>query len=255
MMFKLSVSLAAIVLAACTSVGHAVAASESSEQDRLRRYAELQQRIERAESIKAIERLQNAYGYYQDRFLFKEIPRLFTANQPRVYWQDDVWEGQEGLRRLWLGYLSKVLSEGTNGPVAGRIFDMPQWQGIVTVAADNKTAKGRFRTSGKVAKHRDHEYWLSAVYENEYVNEDGVWKFKTMRLCFPWSASYFEGWQDLAKNSGTRWLPPPPKQYRPNRQVNERERCNDRYPDAGVMPFHFANPVTGKAPSIAGARP
>ncbi len=254
MIAKMNLLASAAVMFACT-LSVPAATAESSEQARLQRYEALQRRIERAESIKAIERLQNAYGYYQDRFLFKEIPQLFTAKQPRVIWQDGVWEGREGLRRLWLGYLSTTLSEGTNGPVAGRIFDMPQWQGIITVAPDNQTAQGRFRTFGKVAKHRDHEYWLSAVYENEYVNEGGTWKFKTMRLCFPFAASYFEGWQDLDADSGMSWLPPPARAHRPNRQVNETERCEDRYPEAGVLPFHFANPVTGKPPSIAGVRP
>lgn len=233
------------------------AVAEASEQERLQRYEAVQRRIERAESIKAIERLQNAYGYYQDRFLFNEVPKLFTTSRPRVYWQDGVWDGRDGLRRLWLGYLSTTLSGGTNGPVAGRIFDLPQWQGIITVAPDNQTATGRFRTFGKVAKHRDHEYWISAVYENDYVHEDGVWKFKTMRLCFPWAASYFEGWQNLDSTSGTRWLPPPQRSHRPDRQVNASERCQDRYPEPGVLPFHFTNPVTGQpfATPTAGVRP
>jgi hypothetical protein len=236
-------SCAALLLAGMLN---AVTVAAASEEERARRYEELQKRIERAESIKAIERLQNAYGYYQDRFLFKEIPVLFTAKQPRVIWQDGVWEGRAGLQRFWLGYLSETLSGGTNGPVAGRLFDMPQWQGVITVAPDNKTAHGRFRTTGKVAKHRDHEYWISAVYENEYVNEGGVWKFKTLRLCFPWAASYFEGWQNVDAHSGTSWLPPPSRKHRPDRQVSDTERCSDRYPEAGVLPFHFAHPVSGK---------
>lgn len=239
--------LACAVLAAFGSVG--AARAETSEQARLQRYAALQGRIERAESIKAIERLQNAYGYYQDRFLFKEIPKLFTTDRARVQWQDDVWEGRDGMRRLWLGYLSETLSDGTNGPVAGRIFDMPQWQGIVTVAPDNRTAQARFRTFGKVAKHRQYEHWLSAVYENDYVNEGGVWKFKTMRLCFPWSASYFEGWQNVGADSGMSWLQAPRRAHRPDRRASESERCTDRYPQAGVMSFHFDNPVTAAKPS------
>lgn len=204
--------------------------------------------MERLEDIKAIERLQFAYGYYQDRFLYDQVASLFAARDPEVHWLGGVWVGEAGLRRLWLGYARKTYAGGANGPVAGRLFDLPQWQGVVTVAPDGESAKGRFRSLGKFAVYRKSEYWISGVYENDYVKEGGVWKIKVMRFCSPWSAVYTEGWQNADPAAMTAlWSPPPDAADRADRPETPTERCADQYPHAGVLPFDFANPVTGAA--------
>jgi len=199
------------------------------------------------EAVKAIERLQYTYGSYQDRFLFAELLTLFSNDAPEAHYMGGVWKGQVGLKRLWLGYFSSTYANGAVGPVAGRVFDMPQWQGVIDVSPDSQTGRGRFRTLGKYAVYHEKEEWIAGIYDNDFVKEDGVWRIKIYRFCSPWSAEYFEGWQDIdAAKRAPQWVLYPKDPNGPDRLETAAEQCTDQYPNPGLVPFRFNNPVTGK---------
>lgn len=238
-----AIAVAALLGAGIATAGAASAAGESST-DRAKRWSDLQNRIERLEAVKSVERLQFISGYYQDRMLFKELPTLFT-DDAKVQWIHDVWEGRKAIDDFWVGYFGATFSNNTFGPVPGRLFELPQWQEIVTVGPDNKTAKSRYRTVAKMAYYREKELWIAGVFENEYVNEDGVWKISSMKFCSPWSAHYTEGWQDVNWSETPEWMPPRPPGISPTRKATPAEQCKDRYPDVGIDDFHFTHPVGG----------
>jgi hypothetical protein len=219
----------------------------SSEENSEARLQTIIQRLNRMEAVKAVERLQYTYGYYQDRFLFAEVLSLFSNDAPEAHYMGGVWKGQTSLKRLWLGYISSTYANGAVGPVAGRLFDMPQWQGVIDISSDSRTAKGRFRTLGKYAVLHEKEEWIAGIYDNDYVQEDGVWKIKVYRFCSPWSADYFEAWQDIdAAKRAPQWVLYPKDPNGPDRLETAAERCTDQYPNPGLVPFRFNNPVTGK---------
>lgn len=206
----------------------------------------IEKRLEVVEAIKAIEKLQSVYGYYQDRFLFNQIPTLFAEKGAEAHYDGGVWTGQAGVRRLWLGYLSKAYSNGTNGPVAGRMFDMPQLQGVVDVSPDGLSGKARYRTLGRLAVYHQKEEWVAGIYENDYVKENGKWKFKIFRFCKTWSAPYHQGWKDVQANTPVQWKLYPEDPDGPDRLETAGEACEDHYPQPGLVAFHFEHPVTGK---------
>lgn len=211
--------------------------------DESMRKASLAQRIEKLEAIKAVERLQYAYGYYQDRFLFDQLPALFASKGTAAHFDGGVWEGPDGVRRLWTGYFRNTYAKGATGPVAGRMFDLPQWQSVVTISADGLSARGRFRTVGELAIYREMEDMVAGVYENDFIKENGLWKFKSLRFCTTWRAPYGDGWKDIEASSPHRLSLFPESPDGPDRVASKDELCSDRYPEnAGVMPFHFVNP-------------
>jgi hypothetical protein len=232
---------AMLVLGLLASVG--AIAAESAAGD----LKDLERRLERVEAIKAIERLQSIYGYYQDRFLFDQPPTLFTRKQPAAYFDNGVWEGTAGVERLWLGYFRKTLARNTKGPLAGELFDQPQMQGVVTVAEDGQTASATFRTLGRRVKYGQHEEWIVGLYNNDYVKEDGVWKFKTLRYCTLWAAPYTKGWKDVEPVKPVRWQLYPRNAEGPNRLATDAERCPSGYPKAVTGDFSFKHPVTGES--------
>ncbi|MGY1411007.1 MULTISPECIES: nuclear transport factor 2 family protein [unclassified Luteimonas] len=234
----------ALVLAAGAATAWAAQPRRESAAERSQRWSELQHRIERLEAVKAVERLQYISGYYQDRMLFKELPTLFT-DDGKVQWIHEVWEGKEAINRMWVDYFGATFSNGTFGPVPGRLFELPQWQEIVTVSEDNLSARSRYRTLAKMAYYREKELWIAGVFENEYVKEDGVWKISSMKFCSPWSAGYTEGWQDVRWSANPEWMPAKPAGIAPSRQASAAEECKDRYPDVGTEDFHFQHPVGG----------
>lgn len=199
----------------------------------------LDHRIARLEAIKAVERLQFAYGYYEDRFFFAEVASLFAADAPSVQWGDRIWSGRDGVKRFWTGYMRSVLANGRDGPVAGALFDLPQWQGAITVSEDGQSARARYRTIGRLAVYRQKEFWISGYYENSYVREAGAWKFKAMKFCPIWSSRYTDGWQDAAAKDALAWLPPPPASARASRAARPAEECAKPYPEGTPRDFDF----------------
>lgn len=183
-MTRTVLAAAAIWLAALGQVSTAAA-------DDQQRRAALDARLKRLEAINAIERLQNSFGYYQDRFLFDQSVALFARQGAEIHDDGALWIGPAGLAR-WKSSLRKRFSP-SGGPVAGAMLDRPQVQGVIDVAPDGRSAKARYRALGRSAVYGVSEDWIGGVYENDYVLEDGIWKIKTYRYCTTWTAPYQSG--------------------------------------------------------------
>ncbi|HLY78315.1 MAG TPA: nuclear transport factor 2 family protein, partial [Caulobacteraceae bacterium] len=142
--------------------------------------AALANRLGMLEDAAQIRALQYKYSYYMDKFMFDEIVDLF-AEDAELRFMGGIFRGKAGARRLYGG------GSGLKGPVDGILFDHHQIQDIVDVAPDRKRAWGRFRTFMQGGVHETHpspppnipsQFWEGGVYENEYVKDAGVWKFK-----------------------------------------------------------------------------
>jgi hypothetical protein len=54
-------------------------------------------------------------------------------------------------------------------------------QPVVTLAADGQSAKGRWHIMAMLGGYGTSASWAGGVYENQYIRENGVWKFKEVR--------------------------------------------------------------------------
>lgn len=205
--------------------------------------AEQETRLERIEAIQAIEKLQFAYGYYQNRFLFDEPPTLFTNANPEVHYDGAIWRGSSGLKRLWGEHFPRAFGTSGRGPVAGLMFDQPLFQGVIDIAPDGSRATGRFQTIGRYALYGKDERWVGGVYDNDYVREGGVWKIKVMRYCTTWAAPYNRGWIEADAPTDLPWM-----SYDDNGHPDELTDadCANAYPGGGMIPFRYPHPVTGQ---------
>jgi len=209
----------------------------------------LDARLTRVEDMKAIERLQNAYGYYQNRFLFTEPPTLFSSDRPEVHYDGGVWIGKASVQRLWQRHFPAVFGTDGKGPRAGVMFDQPMFQAVVDVAEDGRTAKARFQTIGRFASYGQDERWVGGVFENDYVKEGGIWKIKVLRYCSSWDAPYNRGWKDGVSSGPLPWTNYA-KAGRPDRI--DKSACPRVYPEGGAVTFRYLHPVTGKPVAQAG---
>jgi hypothetical protein len=185
-------------------------------------------RIERLQDVSEVENLQRAYGYYVDKSLWYDLADL---------WTDD-GTLEIGGRGVFLGrlrvyeYMSVGL--GAPGPKPGMLYDHQQFQPIVTINPDGKTAEARaiaFVTSGGG--------WGHNYYENDYVKEDGVWKMQSLHGPFNMYSGYDIGWLDnTTLNTFPEKFDPPPDL--PPTVIYLT------YPNYYVEPFHYPNPVTGE---------
>jgi hypothetical protein len=79
-----------------------------------------------------------------------------------------------------------------------------------------------------------------AIYENEYVKVDGVWKIKSLHQYTTFIADYDKGW-----SQGPRPSPGVSATLPPDRRPSVVDQS---FPIFFVQPFHYPNPVTGLPP-------
>ncbi len=155
------------------------------------RVERLQAHIESVESIRAIKRLQYAYGHYVELGLWNDFADLFTADAVTNY-QSGV-RGKDAIRLL---FFEKV-GQGKLGLSEGRIYPHILFQPVISLAPSGRTAKGRWRILAMLGGYGGSATWYSGVYENEYVLEDGVWKISVLHSEPKVTAAYTAaGWKD-----------------------------------------------------------
>lgn len=199
----------------------------SQDMDQLRaEMATFGTRLTRMRDVSEIEKLQRSYGYYVDKQQWYDIMDLFTddgvleiGGRGRFVGKDRVFE-----------YLRTGL--GPIGPVPGVMHDHQQFQGIVTVSDDGRTAEGRwtaFVMGGQV--------WGDVIYENDYVKENGVWKIKYLHAPFNMYASVANGWiSNTTPNTRPESFLPPPDL--------PPSKVYLTFPNYYNEPYHYVNPVT-----------
>jgi hypothetical protein len=196
--------------------------------------ATLEQQMQLLEDTKAIKRLQRAYGYYVDKKLSREIGALF-ANDPATSAElggSGVYVGKGRVAEFY----DRII--GGEGLSEGDLFNHMILQGIVHVADDGLTAKGRWRALIQIGTHGETAVWAEGPYENEYVKEDGVWKFSKVHWYQTFSAPYDPGWHKAPQP-----MEPPMTDFPSDRPPSVSYQS---YPSVFQPPYHYANPVSGR---------
>ena len=201
--------------------------------------AEAERTIARVKDVHEIENLESAYGYYLDKNLWNSLADLFAEHGSMELAQRGVYKGQKRVREFLLG----VFGRGKEGPVAGRLGNHIQMQSVIHVAEDGRTAKIRQRMFQQMT-FGPRASLGGAVYENEAVKENGVWKFSSVHAYNTFSAGYEGGWTHAAGGS----VPGPSKDLPPDAPPTFAFKM---FPAVYDIPFHYANPVTGRTETPA----
>ncbi|MEH3107581.1 MAG: nuclear transport factor 2 family protein [Sphingomonas fennica] len=194
------------------------------------RIAALERRAQAAEDHLAIQNLQAAYGYYVDKTLYDEAADLFAADATLEIAGRGLFRGQARIRT----YLNALpaLEHGT-------VFNHMQLQPVIHVAPDGQSAAGRWRAFIQIGWLGREARWGEGIYENRYVREDGVWKIARLHFFTTYYVEYDRGW-----NHGGVPLAPPLADAMPDAAATI---AYGAFPHVFVPPFHYANPVTGRA--------
>jgi hypothetical protein len=186
--------------------------------------------LARTHSVRAIENLQAMYGYYIDKGQWKKASALFSRNGTYEFGQSGVYIGNAHVERA----LSLM---GPPGLEEGQLNNYVMVQPIIHVSADNRTAKARWRSDVQLARAGKGR-WGGGVYENEYVNDKGTWKFTKLHYYVTFWGDYEQGW-------ATKPIPmdPPSSAIPPDQPPT---LVYQSFPKLQVVPYHYANPVTNK---------
>ncbi|HUQ50898.1 MAG TPA: nuclear transport factor 2 family protein [Gammaproteobacteria bacterium] len=201
------------------------------------RAATLEREITALEDVNAIKRLQRIYGFYTDKQLWSEAASLFAADGTIEVGGRGVYVGPERIRAF-------LALNGPETPQPKRLFDHMQLQPVIDVAADGRTAQGRWHVFAQEAVHGEYANWGLGVLENEYVKEDGVWKIRREHFFTTMYTPYADGWGKTALPNEA-----PSPQLAPDRPPTV---AYEAYPKALVVPFHYHHPVTTASANTPG---
>jgi triacylglycerol lipase len=190
--------------------------------------------IERVKDFHALDNLQSAYGYYLDKNLWNNLADLFAKDGSIELAQRGVYKGQKRVR----DFLFAVFGRNGEGPVAGRLGNHVQMQPVIHISEDGQSAKIRVRMMQQLS-FGARASMGGSVYENEAVKEDGVWKFSVDHTMNTFTAAYDGGWM----RTSSTVVPGPSKDLPPDAPPTLVFKM---FPVVYDIPFHYANPVTGR---------
>lgn len=186
--------------------------------------------LARAESVRALENLQAMYGYYIDKGQWKQAASLFSKDGSWEFGQSGVYIGNARIERA-LGLA------GPPGLEPGQLNNYVMVQPIIHVSADNRTAKARWRSDVLLSRNGTGR-WGGGIYENEYVNDNGTWKFTKLHYHVTFWGDYDAGW-------GGKAIPMdgPSTEFPPDKPPTV---VYESFPKLQVVPYHYNNPVSGQ---------
>jgi hypothetical protein len=199
-------------------------------------------KLAQALTFDGAENVCNAYGYYIDEFLWDETADLFSTNGWKELSYIGTFIGRERIRQ------SMVNRYGRGGRKSAAMQFHQKTQPYVTVAKDGQRANIRLRLLQFGSSPTSPGSWISGIYENQVIHEEGIWKIQGMDLDYVWLANYKGGWSGIVAGSSKIYAPTPEviAKFPPDAPL--RGVVFPPFPDIAPMGFHFPNPVSGHRP-------
>ncbi len=195
--------------------------------------AEVEHRLGLLEDFQQIENLQMRYGYYLATLQWDRLANLFAADGNIEIALRGAYVGRASIRRSLNLY-------GEPGVHEGNLHNHMQFQPVIDVADDGKTARVRARAFSMMGNYGKAGMWMGGIYENQFVKENGVWKFHHDQVFNTYFIPYDQGWKDVQPR-------PPPGVSATNPPDRPPSVQFEMFPRPTTMPpFHYKNPVTGK---------
>ena len=207
---------------------------------------DIARRLRVLNAYEGAENVSNAYGYYIDEFLWDPMADVFSIDGWKELSYIGAYVGRERVRD------SVVSRYGRGGRRPNSMTFHQKTQPVISVAEDGRSAAIRTRLFQLNASTANPGSYISGIYENRIVNEDGVWKISAMDLDYAWLANYVGGWAGVDPAANSRFAPAPGSlqgEQAPDRPL--RGVTFAPYPAEPLdMAFHYVNPVSGRRPPI-----
>lgn len=153
--------------------------------------------VRHATAVRAVKRLQHALNHYREAGLWQEAAQLFTRDATAQVGARS-FSGRSGIA----GYLQAQALEGTGRSKLGEgdLNSHMALSPVVTVDWDGRVVRGRWRELSMLGQFGSRAEWANGLYENEYVEEDGVWKIRRLHYRPGFAGSYAEGWRNVDRS-------------------------------------------------------
>lgn len=197
---------------------------------------QLEKEIIRLEDLQAIEDLHRSYGYYMDSHHREEVFDLFSDETESVEIESTgLFLGKAGVRKFFMD--NDLLEKGQTQVPSWINILILQTMDVITIAPDGKSAEGRWSTWLAEAMNvggLPRQQWVQGYYENKYIKENGVWRFKKLH----WNVTFFTSFE-------TGWLRLPLLGLLNRPDADAPAPNFSPYPSGYQLPYSFKHPVTG----------
>ncbi|MXO67107.1 nuclear transport factor 2 family protein [Altericroceibacterium endophyticum] len=200
--------------------------------------------LAKAEAFDGAENVSNAYGYYIDQFAWRQTAALFA----RDGWKELSYIGTFVGKDRVLASLIQRYGEG--GPNDAFQAIHQKTQPYVTVLDNGRRAFIRTRLFQFNSADGAAGSWISGIYENQIIKEDGIWRIQGMDLDYIWLGDYDTGWTGIDPAASSRFGPDKAEieAFAPDSPL--RGETFAPYPHIAPLGWHFANPVSGRKPEV-----
>ena len=194
---------------------------------------DLETRLGLVEDAQEIERLQTIYGYYLARNQWDHLTGIFAPDGTIEIAMRGVYRGAASIRRNLDLY-------GVQDELPGQLHNHMQYQPVIHVDADGQTAYLRSRAFSMMGSFGSQGRFMGGIYENIYQKRDGQWMLYKDQQINTYFAGTDDGWINLTRSA-------PPGITASNPPDEPPTLDFEMYPKAFLPPYHYDNPVTGRA--------
>ena len=163
------------------------------------RLSALESKVQELVDVEAIRDLRFRYHEYINEAKFGEIASLFTEDGDLLFGHLGNAHGREEINRFFGGLSPKSDDASKNRPP--RLSRVRQFIHNHVVEIHGEGAASGFSYLEAKPVYKGESYVVAARYDDEYVRQNGQWKFKKMALTPYFMVPLKEGWaqDDLLK--------------------------------------------------------
>jgi ABC-type nitrate/sulfonate/bicarbonate transport system substrate-binding protein len=177
---------------------------EVAEQAERLRIARLSASVRHAGAVRSVKRLQHALNHYREAGQWQEAARLFTRDATAQI-DGREYSGSDAIA----AFLQSQALAGTGrrtlgeGDLNTHLLLSP----VVTLDADGRVARGRWHELSMTGRYGERADWANGIYENEYVEEGGVWKIRRLHYYPSFVGPYSPGWRNADSSDTVTVVP------------------------------------------------
>ncbi|MEO6185249.1 MAG: nuclear transport factor 2 family protein, partial [Steroidobacteraceae bacterium] len=168
------------------------------------RVARLSASVRHATAVRSVKRLQNALNHYREAGQWQEAAALFTRDASAQVGALEV----AGRAQIAAMLRSQALAgTGRKSLGEGDLNSHMAFSPVVTVDPDGRVARGRWHELSMTGHFGINADWADGIYENEYVEEGGIWKIRRLQYFPSFVGPYTPGWRNADQSDKVTIVP------------------------------------------------
>ncbi len=191
--------------------------------------------IERLQAAREIENLKNRYTWKLCAYQYDDLPEMFALKTPGLRVElgnSGVYEGAEGIKRMYLGIHKKFFTPSSPGQFISACNTSP----VIEVAEDGETAKGLWNSFGlftltdpEVPDGKPEAMWGLEKHAMDFVKEDGRWKIWHYRAYILLICPFYKSWADMKEAYFSGFSPILPDELKPDKPITYHKPYSPEY--------------------------